>query len=199
MTTTSFQCAFRIPRSAFPARLLALGLLLTALTGCHAVYTEQPIGATPAKLDPKTVNGLWIWDNGAMMVKVADPEKGRLALAWIDDKNDTFTLRTTTAFVREYHDLALLTMQDVEHADHPDRPEWIWLGAVKHDGNGGLLWIPNWKRIGGLVREGKLPGKSSGEDADVYLGKLTPAQTDALTTVGMLLWDDPTLLKKVGK
>jgi hypothetical protein len=174
-----------------------LGLACLAVAGCHSVYVTEPIGSTPAKLDAGRIDGLWTWENGAMMVKTTDPEEGRLTLAWIEDEAGTLTMKMAAACVREHGGMPLLSMKDVEHADHPDRPEWVWLGAYEMEGDQGFLWIPDWKAIGERVRAGALPGTAKGDNDDVHLDKLTPAQMDTATTVGMLMWSRPFPLKRL--
>ncbi len=61
-----------IPHVIFPPYSLheRIPSLHLALSGCSAVYVDEPIGESPLELDPETWKGTWIAGDGAAVIEV---------------------------------------------------------------------------------------------------------------------------------
>ena len=167
-----------------------------ALTGCKSIYSSEPVGHEVADLTDEDLDGYWIVDDEVMLLKVTDAAKGEAVLAGIEDRAGTLTLQQMPVVFRKRGDVRLVSVKAMENEEHPEGAEWIWWGAVRLVDGGMVVWVPDPDRVEEAVEEGALPGRLE-EDA-VVLGELSPAQLDLLTTHGILHWEEPLFLRRVG-
>ncbi len=171
-----------------PSMFLFAGLVVLSLTGCSAVYTTQPIGERPCRIEARDWDGTWIHKDGSINIKVTDGEKGLLRIAWIEPKEKDL--------VREVYDVELResggTMFAATKDDSATTQRYFW-ACIKRDGKQAVVWLPDAAKFKALVRAGKLPGTIE-EDRDVILGNLEPGHLSLIAgeQEGVLFsWDEP--------
>jgi hypothetical protein len=170
--------------------LLFGGLLILALTGCSAVYTIQPIGEKPSKIEARDWEGTWIHKEGSVTVRVMDEEDGLLRIAWIERKGEGLAFETHDVQLRETGSWVFANTKD----DDTDEPRYLW-ALIKRDGKQVIVWLPDEAKFKVLVEEGKLPGRTQG--LDVILDNLEPEHLSIITgePEGLrFLWDQPVAL-----
>ena len=189
------------------ACLFAAGLLLS---GCDAVFTQQPMGTDVVKLDIPTWQGTWLGDEIVMVTTVLDSDKGMMQAAWVERGPEGARFETSNGTIRQSGDRLFLTM---EHQLPKDKgsgdartspeveavpPEYYW-ARVENDGKRVVLWWPDVDQFRLAVSEGRLPGTIK-EDKDVVLGELDDAQMDLVNTPAgnLLRWSDPVVFIRIG-
>jgi hypothetical protein len=68
-------------------KILLLLLLTAVLMGCPVVL-KNIVGLEEYKLDAKKIDGTWINDEGAMLIKTIDADKGILKLVFLEDREN---------------------------------------------------------------------------------------------------------------
>ena len=64
---------------------LILILAITALMGCP-VTSKNIVGLQEFKLDAQKIDGTWINDEGAILIKTIEPEKGIIKITFLEDR-----------------------------------------------------------------------------------------------------------------
>jgi hypothetical protein len=67
------------------ARRLFLILVLAILMGCP-VDSKNMVGLQEFKLDAQKIDVNWINDEGAILIKAMEPDKGIIKIAFLEDK-----------------------------------------------------------------------------------------------------------------
>ncbi|MEI8340097.1 MAG: hypothetical protein WCH43_01005 [Verrucomicrobiota bacterium] len=177
-----------------PALLIAI-----VLSGCSAVYTTKPVGENPKNLTHEVPEWEGVWCNAegdTFKVNVADPAKGLLQVAGIEEKGNTFELKKYTIHLRESGNWCFASCRN---EDVKDRDLYVW-ARISRDGRQIIFWAPDTDKFKQLVTKGQLPGKI--EKDEVVLGELDPKQMELITSGsnGVLLqWEKPMILTKVSK
>ncbi|MCE5228950.1 hypothetical protein LLG95_05060 [bacterium] len=186
-------------------KLMMFALFMIMISGCATVRMTEPLGRPLAKpLDPNAWNGTWLARGGLnkertpLVVRVADATSGTLRMAWIEDEKDKFQMKTANLVVRQSGPWLVMSMSSLDPNDAGENGTPWWLvGIVKAGQGNGLIWAPNVKEFGEMVKAGKLPGTSRDENT-VFLKKLKPAQQDMITsTTALFAWDSPAVLEKI--
>ena len=166
--------------------VLAVVALSLALSGCDLVTSREPIGL-PLALDEEQWEGTWMTDDGPLTVRVVDAEKGRLEIAWIEEKDGELVLETVDGHLGQYLDWTFASFAGVE-----DVSGFLW-SRLEREGERIFLWWPRPEELRRLVEAGLLPGEVD-EDSDVILHRLDEAHLAILVSEeqGILYeWDEP--------
>jgi len=150
--------------------------LLTFVTGCHSVYTTHPIGNPPLKISAEKWDGTWINNDGSIVLKVTDPEKGHLIAALIESKQDDLKLEKFDIELRGTNDFIFINFKA---KNKKENVLYVW-GKIKKKEREIIIWGPNVEKFRELVKKGKLPGKI--KNKDVYLDTLKDEHLKFITS-----------------
>ena len=174
---------------------LTLALLLGA--GCSGVYVNRPIGEKPHALVAADWEGIWLADGDVAKAKIVDAAAGQLQLVRWEEENGQHRLITSRVFITELGSTLFASLRE-EGEDTGAKP-YVW-ARIRRDPDQVLVWWPDLKRFGELVRSGKLSGKLDGDN--VLLDSPTAAQLTALVSgeLGQVFdADTPGLLRRVAR
>ncbi len=173
-----------------------LGLLAVALIlGCAAVSSVEPVGERPKELTPSEWDGTWIVKNQSITVKVLEPQKGTLRVAWVEEKGGRLELESFQVEMRESDDLMLGNVKEEEGASC-----YYW-ALVRRDEGQIIVWYPDASQFRKLVEAGTLRGKVE-KGGGVVVEKLTREDLKSLFSgdKGICFdWKQPMVLYRVGK
>ncbi len=205
-------------------RIAASLLVVLLLSGCEAVFVQQPMGDEAVVLDASLWQGTWLNEEIVLMTTVLNAEQGQLQAAWIERYQDGAKFDSVSGFIRQSGDRMYLNMQHVEEeaaeatdtdaaasANRTAEPaendagagkqkpvEFLW-ARVENDGKRVLLWWPNIETLRAAVREGRIPG-TVGADEDVHLGALSEQHLQQINdpAANLLQWTEPVVFLRVG-
>lgn len=174
--------------------LIAACLLVS---GCSPVRSLRPVGLQPVNL--KDVEEEWAgaWstsDGDTVLMSVADAEKGRLRLTYLEGKGTE--VRSVEAELRETGTTRFFNARD---QDHPQPERWVW-ARLDQDGRQIVTWLPRNERVKESIEKGYLPGTAPKQE-DVTLGELSEAQQRRLAEEesNLYQWDKPLVFFKTSK
>ncbi len=185
----------RLRQNVLSAVSVAFVLLLA--TGCSVVSIPRPIGEKPHGLVAADWEGTWIAGRDVAKVKVVDAAAGQLQLAVVEEKDSQPRLVTYTAYITESGKTLFASLRNDEADTATKSYGWA---RIRHDPDQVLVWWPDVKRFGELVRAGKLSGKLDG--SDVLLDSPTAEQVTALVSgaLGPVFADEcPAVLRRVAR
>ncbi|MBM4295591.1 MAG: hypothetical protein FJ126_11920 [Deltaproteobacteria bacterium] len=170
-------------------------LLAAAICGCAVVASVEPVGERPKEVSPDEWGGAWIHKDHPIKIKVTDPRKGVLQVAWVEEKGGSFVLESYQIELRE---AGAWTLGNVK-AREGSAP-YLW-GLVKNDHGQIIIWTPAPEYFKKLVQTGVLPGQVE-KGGDVVLEKLTSEHLNLMISedkgVGFD-WKQPLVFFRVGK
>ena len=148
-----------------PKPMLLAAALAVILSGCVTVVAPKPIGDEPMKLKAEEWEGIWLtyWaldEPVALTIRVADPAKGELELAWIEEDEGQLVLTSWDVQLRRTNGWVFASIK-LEGEDHPD-PEsgedWYLFFRIKNeDGRQITAWVPDSDMFDPLIRESAPP------------------------------------------
>jgi hypothetical protein len=162
-----------------------------AVTGCNAVFSPHPMGEKPVPLVREEWEGTWIQDDGFLVIKVLDSEKGLLRLAWIEADGE---------LKYETRDIQMRATGEFLFANLKEKEFYTWAKAKKEKDRI-IAWVPDLEKLRALVKEGKLPGKID-NNSDIYLDDLAPEHVQMITSEseGVLFdWENPGVAIRTAK
>ena len=175
--------------------ILIAGCLLGS--GCAPVRSLHPVGLQPVNL--KDVEEEWAgaWstsDGDTVLVSVADAEKGRLRLTYLEGKGTE--VRSVEAELRETGSTRFFNARD---QDHPQPERWLW-ARLDQEGRQIVAWLPRNERLKEAIDKGDLAGTAPKQE-EVILGELNESQQRRLAEEDSPLyrWDKPLVLFKTSK
>lgn len=173
-----------------------LGLLaLVLIFGCAAVCSVGPVGETAKSLSDGEWDGTWICQDHAIMMKVLEPQKGFLQIAWLEEKEGSFKVESYRVEIRESGDWLLGNIKEKEGSSR-----YYW-ALIKKDKGQMIVWFPDASEFAKLVQAGALSGKVE-KDGRVILEKFTAEDLKSVLSgdKGVCFeWKRPTTLFRVGK
>jgi hypothetical protein len=161
------------------------------LGGCGEVIASAPMGETPVSVSKDDWEGMWVWSEGSIAIKVLDEAAGVLLVSLIEVDKEPPTV--------EPMEMRLSKTGGWTFANWEEEPgAFSWL-RVERVGETILAWSPDFSRFEELVDEGILPGevRSRGDPmggGQVVLDTLTEEHLDIITgsSQGVLFdWDEP--------
>jgi len=171
--------------------LFLIAAFVPMLGGCAQVLSSAPMGETPVSISEDDWEGLWVFDEGSIAIKVLDEATGVLLVSLIDPGKEPPTV--------EPMEMRLSKTGGWTFVNWEEEPgEFSWL-RVERDGETILAWGPDFSRFKKLVEEGILPGEVlSGGDpmggGQILLDTLAEEHLDIITdsSQGVLFeWDEP--------
>ncbi len=185
------------------AIILLLILGLTMLTGCPVV-SKNMIGLEDYKLDAQKINGTWINDEGAMLIKTIDPDKGVIKIIFLEDKEDIETVRVKIMKGKSWLYFNILPEKDSKDI------EYLW-GRIQINDSRIIFWHTSNEAFTKAVKEKKIKGvieKTKQESGKLSFDTSTTVLTDSAKNIIDLvessdktyfIWDEPTFVIKLTK
>ena len=184
-------------------KILSLILVLAMLTGCPVV-SKNIVGIEDYKLDAQKINGTWINDDGAMLIKAIDPDKGVIKIIFLEDKENIETVRVKIMKGKSWLYFNMLPEKDDKDA------EYIW-GRIQINDNRIIFWHASNDAFTKAVNDRKIKGtieKKKQESGKLSFDTSTTILTDSAKNIINLVessdktyfvWDEPTFIIKLTK
>ena len=146
-----------------------IGLLLVSaivISGCTSVTSVNQLGTKPVKLDSEEWDGTWSNAKGQMFfIKVKDPAKGILRVAYVEHKKGDFRISKFDMAVKEGKSSKFCNIQvkgivpedEEELKDKEYAGSYYWM-LIENKKNTMIVFFPNDEKIGELIKEGKIKG-----------------------------------------
>jgi len=171
------------------ARILILLPVLLMVMGC-TIPSKNLVGLQEYKIDPQKIDGTWINSDGAVVIKVIEPDKGIVRMIFLDneDKPEIFNVKIMKGKSWLYFNL----LPDKNRAEN----KFFW-GKVHIEENKIIAWHPSDDAIIKAIAEGKLSGTIK-----------PPCLTDTAQNIVdvvessekvFFLWEEPMFLIKLAK
>jgi len=171
------------------ARILLLIPILLMVTGC-TIPSKNLVGLQEYIIDPQQIDGTWINSDGAVAIKVIEPDKGIVRMIFLDneDKPEIFNVKIMKGKSWLYFNL----LPDKNQAEN----NFFW-GKVLIEGNKIIAWHPSDDAIIKAIAEGKLSGTTK-----------PPCLTDTAQNILDVVessenvffqWEEPMFLIKLAK
>jgi len=175
-------------------KLAITALILVSTCGCEAVTSRRPVGERPARIVAREWEGNWLTPDGVVRVKVADPDRAILKVAWLeDDRAGNAELHTAEIELRESGNWLFASTK----GDEPGEG-YVW-GRIRNENGQIIVWAPDETAFKRFVKQGDLPGKLNGKK--LILDELRPGHLKLITARergGLFAWDNPTVFEKTG-
>ena len=153
-TSRSLQKAFnsRRERGAFyrGVKRLLLILILAVLIGCPVV-SKNMVGLQEFKLDAQKIDGTWINDEGAILIKTIDPEKGIIKIIFLEDREKIEMLMLKIMKGNSWLYFNILPEKDSKDI------EYIW-GRFQIKDNRIIFWHTSNDAFTKAIKEQKIKG-----------------------------------------
>jgi hypothetical protein len=184
-------------------KILSLILVLAMLTGCPVV-SKNIVGLEDYKLDAQKINGTWINDEGAMLIKVIEPDKGIIKIVFLEDKEKIETINVKIMKGKSWLYFNLLPEKDDKEI------EYIW-GRIQRNDNRIIFWHASNEAFTKAIKERKIKGtieKKKQESGKLSFDTSTTILTDSAKNIISLVessektyfvWDEPTVIIKLTK
>jgi hypothetical protein len=185
------------------ARILFLLLAAVVLMGCPVV-SKNMIGLEDYKLDAKKIDGTWINDEGAMLIKVIDADKGILKFVFLEDRDKIESMKIKIMKGNTW--LYFNVLPDKEGNDE----EYIW-GRFQINDSKLIFWNPSNEAFTKAIEKRKIKGKinkKKNEDQTFSFTTSTVVLTDSAKNIIDLVeksdtvffdWDEPAFFIKLTK
>lgn len=171
---------------------LLLALATAMLTGCAAVRSDRPLGATAVAIKPEAMDGVWTYQGGSVHLATLDKAQGLLELAWIERRDGKFAIKTARVNV--------LRQDDVVFASLEEKYGVFIFGRIKLEPEAIIVWLPDFARFKKLIEEKRLAGKVN-SDNEIMLTNLEEKQMRIIADRGERLFnlEHPVVLKRAVK
>lgn len=132
---------------------LVITLMMLGLAGCSGVLSKHPVGAEPHALNAEALNGTWFSGGEYLKLKVMDEPKGKLKLAWVEDKANDLRFEYVTCQVLEGNNALYINL--IESSEN-DTNGFIYWGRLKLESDKLVVWLPSPQAFKKAVAEHKL-------------------------------------------
>lgn len=185
------------------AKILSLILFVLLLAGCPVV-SKNIVGLEDYKLDAQKIDGTWINQDGAMMIKTLDAEKGVIKIIFLDDKEDI-----EKATIKIMKGKAWLYFNMLPE-DSDKEPKYLW-GRISIEDNRIIFWHTANDPFAEAVKKRKIKGKIDNKkqiSGEMSFETSTVILTDSAKNIinlvetsdkNYFVWDDPTVFIKLAK
>jgi hypothetical protein len=171
------------------AKFLLLIPILLMVTGC-TIPSKNLVGLQEYPVDPQQMDGTWINSDGAVVLRVVEPEKGIVRMIFLEDKEtpEIFTVKIMKGKSWLYFNL----LSEKNQAENM----FLW-GKVSIEKNKIIAWLPSDNAFIKAIAEGKLLGTVK-----------PPCLADSAKNIIELVessektffeWEEPMLLIKLAK
>ncbi|HDQ03959.1 MAG TPA: hypothetical protein ENN23_05225 [Deltaproteobacteria bacterium] len=184
-------------------KILSLILFAAMLAGCPVV-SKNIVGLEDYTLDAQKIDGTWINEDGAMMIKTLDAEKGMIKIIFLEDKED---IEKATIKIMKGKKWLYFNMLP-EESDK--EPEYLW-GRISIEDNRIIFWHTANDPFAEAVKKRKIKGKIDNKkqiSGEMSFETSTVILTDSAKNIINLVesseknyfaWDDPTVIIKLTK
>jgi hypothetical protein len=184
------------------AKILSLILFLAMLMGCPVV-SKNMIGLEDYKLDAQKINGTWINDEGAILIKAIDPEKGIIKIIFLEDREKIETLMIKIMKGNSWLYFNILPEKD-------SKDDYMW-GRMQINDNKLIFWYASNEAFTKAIKERKIKGtieKKKQENGKLSFDTSTVILTDSAKNIinlvessdkSFFLWDEPVIFIKLTK
>src|SRR4030066_956562 len=132
-------------------RIFSLILISAMVTGCPVV-SKNIVGLEDYKLDAQKIDGTWINQDGAMLIKTLEPDKGIIKIIFLEDKEDIETAKIKIMKGKSWLYFNILP----EESDK--EPGYIWGRIVIEEGRI-IFWNAANDAFTEAVKKRKIKGK----------------------------------------
>jgi hypothetical protein len=185
------------------AKILSLILILAMLMGCPVV-SKNIVGLEEYKLDAQKINGTWINDEGAMLIKAIEPDKGIIKIIFLEDKENIETVKVKIMKGKSWLYFNILPEKDSKDI------EYLW-GRIQINDNKIIFWHTSNEAFTKAIEEHKIKGttdKKKQESGKLSFNTSTVILTDSANNIinmvessekSFFLWDEPVVVIKLTK
>ncbi|MBN1474862.1 MAG: hypothetical protein JW914_09620 [Syntrophaceae bacterium] len=185
------------------AKIFLLIATLAMVTGCPVV-SKNIVGLEDYTLDAQKIDGTWINEDGAMMIKTLDAQKGLIKIIFLEDKENIETAKIKIMKGKKWLYFNMLP----EESDK--EPEYLW-GRISIEDNRIIFWhtsndpfaeaVKKHKIKGTIDKKKDISGKLSWETSTVILSDSAKNIINLVETSdkNYFVWDDPTVFIKLAK
>jgi hypothetical protein len=201
------------------ARILFFLFCSVVLTGCAGgVLSKNLVGLEDYRLDPKKIDGTWIGDGGALLLKTVDRDKGILKVIVLEDPGDAFSLKEGPMEIKimkgkEWLYFTILSPRDDTVPPGNVKPDgsenaYLW-GRVVINDRSIVYWLPSMgpfvqaieqKMLAGILEQ-KVNDDGTSRASSVLITDTPKNLITLIETYDRTYfdWDDPVFLLKVTK
>jgi hypothetical protein len=184
------------------AKRLLLILVLAVLMGCPVV-SKNIVGLEDYKLDAQKIEGTWIIDEGAILIKAIDPEKGVIKIVFLEDKEKIEILMMKIMKGNSWLYFNILSDKDSED-------NYIW-GRLEVKDNKLIFWHASNEAFTKAIKDRKIKGtieEKKQENGKLSFDTSTVILTDSAKNIinlvessdkSFFLWDEPVIFIKLTK
>ena len=185
------------------AKILLLILLVATLTGCP-VNSKNIVGLQDFKLDAQKLDGTWINDEGAILIKTIEPDKGIIKITFLEDREKIETVKVKIMKGKSWFYFNILP--DAESKDS----DYMW-GRMQLNDNKIIFWHTASDVFTKAIEERKIKGiikKEKQKDGKFSFTTSTVILTDSAINIVNLVetsdkcffsWDEPVVFIKLTK
>ena len=185
------------------AKILLLILASAVLMGCPVV-SKNMVGLEDYKLDAQKINGTWINDEGAMLIKALDPDKGIIKIIFLEDKENIETVKVKIMKGKSWLYFNMLPEKNSKDI------EYLW-GRIQINDNRIIFWHTSNEAFTKAIKERKIKGtidKKKQENGKLSFNTSTVILTDSANNIinlvessekSFFLWDEPVVVIKLTK
>jgi len=185
------------------ARRLFLILVLAVLIGCP-VASKNMVGLQEFKLDAQKIDGTWINDEGAILIKTIEPDRGIIKITFLEDKEKIESVKIKIMKGKSWLYFNILPEKESKDSDY------TW-GRFQLSDNKIIFWHTASEVFTKAIEEGKIKGtikKEKQEDGKFSFTTSTVILTDSAANIINLVetsdksffsWDEPVVFIKLTK
>jgi hypothetical protein len=185
------------------AKAIFLILVLSLLIGCPVV-SKNIVGLQEFKIDAQKIDGTWISDEGAILIKTIDAEKGIIKITFLEDREKVESVKIKIMKGKSW--LYFNILPEKESKDI----EYMW-GRFQQGENRIIFWHTANQAFTKAIEERKIQGvikKEKQEDAKFSFTTSTTILTDSAENIINLVetsdksffsWDEPVFFIKLTK
>jgi hypothetical protein len=183
------------------AKILFLILVLAAIIGCPVV-SKNMVGLQEFKLDAQKIDGTWINDEGAILIKTIEPDKGIIKITFLEDREKIESVKIKIMKGKSWLYFNILPEKESKDSDY------TW-GRAQLNDNKIIFWHTASEAFTKAIEEGKIKGtikKEKQEDSKFSFTTSTVILTDSAANIVNLLetsdksffaWDEPVVFIKL--
>ena len=185
------------------AKRLFLILALSLLMGCPVV-SKNVVGLQELKIDAQKVDGTWISDEGAILIKAIDAEKGVIKITFLEDREKLESVKIKIMKGKLWFYFNILPEKESKDNDY------MW-GRFQLGENRIIFWHTASQAFTKAIEQRKIQGfikKEKQEDEKISFTTSTAILTDSAENIINLVetsdksffsWDEPVFFIKLTK
>ena len=186
----------------FSSRTMLVFILATLLAGCSYVVSKHPVGLEKYPLNPEQWDGRWLHEEGVIAIKVTDPAKGTIQLAWIEHDQEELRFEVITCQILKGKNW--LYINELEFPEEEDDGYFFW-GRLKKEERRILFWSPSVEAFAAAAESKKIralvnKNESGSRIEDVRLQDEPEKIIELIENSGseFLEWEAPITLLRLG-